>query len=121
MNLLKACNDIKLKINFTSFVNDINILTYKKFTKYNCKVLDEIYDKCEQWLKMHDIKFLKTKHKLIYFTRTFKWFNMNENLKLTEHQIDSKSNIRILRIQLNFKLKWVIHMHHVKAKLMIKH
>ncbi len=48
MNLLKACNDIKLRTNFISFVNDINILTYKEFTKRNCKVLDEIYDRCEQ-------------------------------------------------------------------------
>jgi len=31
-----------------------------------------------------------------------------------------KSDIRVLRIQLNFKLKWVIYMHHVKAKLVIK-
>jgi len=47
-NLLKACDDIKLRINFTDFVNDINILTYKEFIKYNCKVLSKIYDKCEQ-------------------------------------------------------------------------
>ncbi len=119
-NLLKVCNNIKLKTNFISFINDINILTYEKFMKRNCRVLDKIYDRCKQWLKMHDIKFLKTKHKLIHFTRTFKWFNMNESLKLTEHQIDSKLNIRVLRVQLNFKLKWVIHMHHVEAKLMIK-
>ena len=51
VNLLKACDNIKLKtdfINFINFVNNINILIYKKFTKCNCKVLDEIYDKCEQ-------------------------------------------------------------------------
>ncbi len=52
--------------------------------------------------------------------KTFKWFNININVKLIKHQIDLKSNIRILRIQLNFKLKWVIYMHHVEAKLMIK-
>jgi len=72
MNLLKVCNNIKLKTNFINFINDINILIYKKFIKCNCKVLNEIYDKCEQWLKMHDIKFSKTKHKLIHFTRTSK-------------------------------------------------
>jgi len=97
-NLLKAYDNIKLKTNFTSFVNNVNILTYKKFMKCNCKVLDEIYDRCKQWSKTHDIKFLKTKHELIHFTRTFKWFNMNESLKLTEHQIESKSDIRILKV-----------------------
>ncbi len=120
VNLLKACDDIRLRTSFTDFINDINILIYKKFMKHNFKVLNEIYDKCEQWSKMHDIKFSKTKHELIHFTRIFKWFNMNINVKLMKHQIDLKSDIRILRVQLNFKLKWVIHMHHVEAKLVIK-
>ncbi len=119
-NLLKACDDIKLRINFTNFVNDINILTYKEFMKRNCRVLNEIYDRCEQWSKMHDIKFSMIKHKLIHFTRTFKWFNMKVDVELTKHQIDLKSNIRVLRVQLNFKLRWVTYMHHVKAKLVIK-
>jgi len=119
-NLLEACDDIKLKINFINFVNDINILIYEEFMKCNCRVLNEIYDKCEQWSKTHDIKFLMTKHKLIHFTRTSKWFNMKVDLKLIKHQINSKSNIKVLKVQLNFKLKWVTYMHHVKAKLVIK-
>ncbi len=119
-NLLKACDDIKLRTNFTDFVNDINILTYKEFMKRNCKVLNEIYDRCKQWSKTHNIKFLITKHELIHFTKTFKWFNMKVNVKLMKHQIDLKSDIRVLKVQLNFKLKWVIHMHHIKVKLVIK-
>jgi len=75
---------------------------------------------CKQWSKTHDIKFSKTKHELIHFTRIFKWFNMNVNVELMRHQIDSKSDIRVLRVQLNFKLRWVTHMHHVKAKLVIR-
>ncbi len=120
VNLLKACDDIRLRISFTDFINDVNILTYKEFIKCNCKVLNEIYDRCEQWSKTYDIKFLKTKHELIYFMKIFKWFNMNVNIKLMKHQIDLKSNIRILRVQLNFKLKWMTYMYHVKAKLVIK-
>ncbi len=119
-NLLKACDNIKLKTNFINFVNDINILTYKEFMKCNCKVFSEIYDKCKQWSKMHDIKFLMTKHKLIHFTKIFKWFNMKVDVKLMKHQINLKLNIKILKVQLNFKLKWVIYMHHVQAKLVIK-
>ncbi len=72
VNLLKACDDIKLKTSFTNFINDINILTYEEFMKCNCKVLSEIYDKCKQWSKMHNIKFSKTKHELIHFTRISK-------------------------------------------------
>jgi len=47
-NLLEACDDIKLRTNFTDFVNDVNILTYEEFMKCNCKVLSEIYDRCKQ-------------------------------------------------------------------------
>jgi len=47
-NLLKACDDIKLRTNFTNFVNDINILTYKEFIKCNCRVLSKIYNRCKQ-------------------------------------------------------------------------
>ncbi len=120
VNLLKACDDIRLRISFTDFIDDVNILTYKKFMKRNCRVLNEVYDRCEQWSKMYDIKFSKTKHELIHFMKTSKWFNMNVNVELIKHQINSKSDIRILRVQLNFKLRWVIHMHHVEAKLVIK-
>jgi len=120
VNLLEACDDIKLRTNFTDFINNINILIYEKFMKCDCKVLSEIYDRCEQWSKMHDIKFLKTKHKLIHFMKISKWFNMNINIKLMKHQINSKSNIRVLKVQLNFKLKWVIYMHHIKVKLVIR-
>jgi len=47
-NLLKACDDIKLRTNFINFMNDVNILTYKEFMKCNCRVFNEIYDECEQ-------------------------------------------------------------------------
>jgi len=48
MNLLKACDDIKLRTSFTDFVNDINILIYKEFIKRNCRVFSEIYDRCKK-------------------------------------------------------------------------
>jgi len=47
-NLLEICDNIKLRISFIKFVNNVNILIYKKLTKHNCKVLSKIYDKCEQ-------------------------------------------------------------------------
>ncbi len=120
VNLLKACDNIRLRISFTDFINDVNILTYEKFMKCNCKVLNKIYDKCKQWSKTHDIKFSKIKHKLIHFTKISKWFNMNIDVKLMKHQINLKSDIKVLRVQLNFKLRWVTYIHHVEAKLVIK-
>jgi len=48
VNLLKACDDIRLRTSFTDFVDDVNILTYEKFMKCKCRVLSEIYDRCKQ-------------------------------------------------------------------------
>ncbi len=48
VNLLKACDDIRLRTSFTDFINDINILIYEKFMKRNCKVFSKIYDRCKQ-------------------------------------------------------------------------
>ena len=38
-NLLKTCENIKLRFSIINFVNNINILIYNKFTKRNCKML----------------------------------------------------------------------------------
>ena len=38
-NLLKMCNNIKLQVSITSFVNNINILMYRKSIKCNCRML----------------------------------------------------------------------------------
>ncbi len=45
---------------------------------------------------------------------------MKVDVKLMKYQINLKSDIRVLRVQLNFKLRWVIYMHHVEAKLVIR-
>ena len=101
----RQCEFLQLRINFIEFVNDVNILTYEKSTKRNCKIVNEIYIKCEQWAQTHDTKFSKLKHELIHFSKTSKRFNMSVCAKLTSHQVESKTNIKVLRVQLNFKLK----------------
>ncbi len=44
-NLLKIYNNIKLRISFIKFVNNINILIYKKSIKQNCRILNKIYNR----------------------------------------------------------------------------
>jgi hypothetical protein len=38
-NLLKQCDNIRLRISVTNFINNVNILIYKELTKRNCKML----------------------------------------------------------------------------------
>ena len=41
-NLLKSCENVKLRLNVIKFVNDINILMYSELIKRNCKMLKKI-------------------------------------------------------------------------------
>ena len=104
-NLLKSCENVRLRFNIIEFVNDINILTYNELTKRNYKMLRKTWKKIVEWAKKHDFKFNEQKHKLIYFSKTLKKYNMNVNITLKEYWINVNINLRILKVQLNFKLK----------------
>ena len=41
-NLLKLYENVKLRLNVTEFVNDINILIYNELIKRNCETLKKI-------------------------------------------------------------------------------
>ena len=41
-NLLKSCENVKLRLNVIEFVNNVNILTYNESTKQNCEMLKKI-------------------------------------------------------------------------------
>ena len=62
VNLLKMCENVKLRLKITDFVNDINILTYNKFIKRNYDVL-----------KKHETKFLNKR-------KNINSSSMNENM-----------------------------------------
>ena len=108
-NLLKSYKNVKLCFNVIEFVNDINILTYNELIKWNCEMLKKVWEKIIEWAERHDFKFNKRKHELIHFLKIFKKYNMNVNITLKKHRINASTNIKILKIQLNFKLKWKSH------------
>ena len=104
-NLLKSCENVKLRLNVIEFVNNINILTYNESTERNCEMLKKAWNKIVEWAKKHDFKFNKRKHELIHFSKISKKYNMNVNITLRKHRINANTDLRILKIQLNFKLK----------------
>ena len=108
-NLLKSYENVKLRFNVIEFVNNINILMYNKSTKRNCEMLKKAWNKVVEWAKKYDFKFNERKHKLIYFSRISKRYNMNVNITLSEYWINANIDFRILKIQLNFKLRWKSH------------
>ena len=120
-NLLKSCENVKLHFNVIEFVNDINILMYNESIKQNCEMLKKTWEKIAEWAKRHDFKFNKWKHELIHFSKIFKKYNMNVNITLKERWISASIDFKILKIQLNFKLKWESYFYYVKTKLMNKY
>ena len=50
-NLFEAYDDVKLRFNFIKFVDDINILTYNEFIKWNCKILKKAWNRIVEWTK----------------------------------------------------------------------
>ena len=120
-NLLKMCENVKLRFNVTDFVNDINILTYNEFIKRNCEMLKKAWNKTLKWAKRHEFKFNEQKRELIYFSRTSKKYNMKINITLKKHRMNASTDFRILKIQLNFKLKWKFHLRQIETKLMNRH
>ena len=120
-NLLKSCKNVKLRFSVIEFVNDINILTYNESTKRNCEMLKKTWKKIVEWAERHGFKFNERKYELIHFLRIFKKYNMNVNMTLRKHRVSASTDLRILRIQLNFKLRWRSHFRQMKTKLMNRH
>ena len=53
-DLLKLINKLNVKITTINFVNNINLLIYKKFMKKNCVILKYIHFVCIWWIKRHN-------------------------------------------------------------------
>lgn len=75
----------------------------------NCKILEAIHKKCERWATRHDIVFAPTKYELIHWSRNPQKFNMAATISIETNVIKLKTNIRILSLQIDTKLKWDLH------------
>ncbi len=102
------------------FINDINILIYDKITESICKMLSRAHDVCAKWIQTHDATFASEKYKLTYFICKSKRFDMTVNLHIKNSVIKSKSNVWILKVQLNMKLQWDLHLRQIEANHVIK-
>ena len=125
-SLIKKCEALKIKIEVLNFVDDINILVYDRFTEEICKTLSKAHDVCAKWACTHDATFASEKYKLTHFTRKSKIFNMMTSIQIESSVIKSKSDVRVLEMQLNTKLRWNAHLrqietNHVTRMLTLSH
>ena len=116
-DLFDKCNNSKYKASAFKFVDDANLLAYGNSTKENCRILEKLHDKCANWARKHGATFAPRKYELIHLTKSSKNFYMSATIKIDAHNINWKSNVKILKIQINTKLKWKTHIKKIKSKI----
>ena len=114
--LLDVCEQSKKKT-IIEFVDDVNVLIYNTSTKKNCKIFEKLHEVFKTWFRRHEAIFFSTKYKLIYLNKSSKKFNMQTTINLEKMQLISKTNIRILELQIDTKLKWKSHVKKLQNKM----
>ncbi len=114
-SLIEKCEALRIKIEVLNFVNDINILVYDRFTEEICRTLSKAYDVCAKWACTHDATFASEKYELTHFTRKSKRFNMMISIQIENSVIKLKSDVWVLKMQLNMKLQWDAHLRQIKT------
>ncbi len=114
-SLIEKCKALKIKIEVLDFINDINILIYDRFIEEICKTLSKTHDICVKWVQIHDATFASEKYELTHFTRKSRKFDMMTNIQIESLVIKSKSNVQVLKMQLNMKLWWDVHLWQIEV------
>jgi len=120
VNLIKKCKALRIKVEVLNFVNDINILVYDRFIEEICRMLSKTYNACAKWACTHDAMFASEKYKLTHFIRKLKRFNMMISIQIKSSVIKSKSDVWVLKIQLNMKLQWSAHLQQIEVSHVIR-
>ncbi len=113
-SLIKKCKALRIKIKVLDFINDINILVYDRFIEKICKTQSKAHNVCAKWACTHDATFASEKYELTHFTRKSKRFNMMTSIQIESSVIKSKSDVWVLKMQLNIKLQWDVHLQQIK-------
>ncbi len=119
-SLIKKCKTLRIKIEVLNFINNINILVYNRFTEEICRTLSKAHDVCAKWAYTHDVMFASEKYELTHFTRKSKRFNMMISIQIESSVIKSKSDVWVLKMQLNMKLQWDAHLQQIKTNHVIR-
>ena len=103
---METVEDEGLRTSVIGFVDDIHILTYDHSTKRNCRILEDIHEKCTSWTRRHDAKFVLEKYELIYFVTCFKKFNIKITINIEGIRKKANDFVKVLGVQVDSKLKW---------------
>jgi hypothetical protein len=119
-DLLKLLKRSFRRVAALNFVNDINILTYEFSITSNCRILKKMHAHCETWACRHEVVFASIKYELIHLTRNSRKFDMQTIVRLCDVVKQSFNQIRVLKVQIDIKLKWRTHVKSIQKKMIIQ-
>lgn len=99
------------------FIDNVNILAYGTSTEENVKTLERLHKQCKRWALQHGSTFAPKKYELIHFAQNPKKFNMAAAISIAGITKTSKTNIKVLGVQIDTKLKWGPHVKKVQEKM----
>jgi hypothetical protein len=114
VDLLKMCNKLETNTRFLEYVDDVNILIYKKNIEKNCRDLERMHKLCEQSTIRHKSVFVSMKYELIHFIKNSKKFDMMITIKIDSNTIQSRIDIQVLDVQIDTRLKWNLHVRNIQ-------
>lgn len=115
--MLDICQQSKVTVSGLGFVDGTSVLAHKKSTAETCQQLDDVHKKLMECAKRHGAKFAQEKYELMHMTCLPKHHNMTRTLMIEGSQIEVKTDIKVLGVQVNSKLKWSLHINRVKMKI----
>ncbi len=115
-DLIDVCNSPDLPATGIGFVDDADVLAFRKSTKETCFVLKEIHSHCLTWGDMYGASFAPHKYMLVHIPKK------KQNLPVTPLEPPSftlhpSPHARVFGIILDSKLSWHPHIAHIKSKL----
>jgi hypothetical protein len=119
-DLLKLLKRSFRRVAALNFVNNINILTYEFNIMSNCRILKEMHAHCETWTRRHEIVFASIKYEFIHLTKNSRKLDMQAIVRICDVVKQSFNQVRVLRMQIDIKLKWKIHVKSIQKKWSFK-
>lgn len=115
--LIEDCANSGLRVQVGGFVDDVHLMAYGNSTEANCKTLERAHTLCLKWAQKHGASFAPTKYELMHLTRSPKKFNMAAAVDLGEHQVPPMTQLKVLGLWIDGKLRWAPHIKETHAKM----
>ena len=117
LELVDTYNNLQNRNIRIEFIDNINILVQRLLTEANYRVLAILYNKYITQAKRYSISFNLNKYQLLYLLRAIKKFNIQAILRLGNIKKELEYYIKILRLQIDPKLKQGLYRNYIRKKI----